>query len=129
MLRLLRVLVRHVQAHVVEPVNLHLLVDGARHDVARSQREAPVVLLHKLLTVGQAQNAAVAAHGLGDEVGGVRLAGMIEGRGVKLYELHVLHRGLGAVGHGYAVARGDVGVRRGGIHGAAAPRGQHRHAR
>ena len=52
------------------------------------------------------------------------LAGVIEGRGVELDELHVLHRGLGAVGHGDAVARGDVGVGRGGVDSPAAPRGK-----
>lgn len=35
------------------------------------------------------------------------LAGMIEARGVELYELHVLHRSLGAVDHCLAVAGGD----------------------
>ena len=45
MFRFLGVFVRHVQAYVVEAVNFHLLVYGARHDVARGERQTLVVLL------------------------------------------------------------------------------------
>ena len=128
-LRLLGVLVGHVEADVVEGVNLHLVVDGAGHDVARSQREAFVILLHELLAVGQAQDAAIAAHGLGDEVGRMGLGRVVEHGGVELHELHVLHLALGAIDHGDAVARGDVGVGGGLVDGSRAARGHERHLR
>ena len=105
---------------MVQPVYLHFLVDGAGHDVTRGQAEPFVIFLHELLAVRQAQDAAVSPHGLRDEVGRVRLAGMEEGGGVELHELHALHRAFGAVDHGNAVARGDVGVGGGGIDSSCA---------
>ena len=125
--RLVGRLVRHVQADVVQTVNLHLLVDGPRHDVARSQREPLVVLLHERLAVRQFQHAAIAAHRLGDQIRRVRLLRVVQHRRVELHEFHVLHRRLRAVGHRDAVARGNDGVRRRQIHRAAAARAQHRH--
>ena len=99
-----------VQAEVVEAVNLHFLINGARHDIAGREGEPAVVFLHELLAVGQAQDAAVAAHGLRDEIGGMRFAMVVEGGGMKLHELHILHGGFGSVGHGDAVARGDIRI-------------------
>ena len=118
---------RNVEANVVDAVYLHLLVDGARHDVARSQRETLVVLLHERLAVRQAQYAAVATHRLSDEERGVSLARMVERRGVELHELHVLHRALGTIYHRLAVARSDDGVGCGLVDGAAAARAHQRH--
>ena len=109
-----------VEADVVEAVNFHLLVDGSGHDVAWCQRQALVVFLHELFAVGQAQYAAVAAHGLGDEVGGMGLALMEEGGGVELHKLHVLHSAFGAIDHGLAVAGGNDGVGGSLIDGSAA---------
>ena len=94
---------RNVKAHVVDAVYLHLLVDGTRHDVARSQREALVVLLHERLAVRQAQYATVATHRLSDEERRVSLARVIERRRVELYELHISHRTLGTVNHRLAI--------------------------
>ena len=47
MLCLLRVLVGHVKTNMVDAVNLHLLVYGTSHDVARSKAQAFVVFLHE----------------------------------------------------------------------------------
>ena len=110
---------------MVNAVNLHLFVDGTCHDVTRSQRESLVVFLHETLSVGQTQDASVAAHGLGDEVGGMRLVGVMQHRGMELYELHVGHRSLGAIHHGDAVARSDDGVRGCQVHGSATSRAHH----
>ena len=110
-------------------MNLHFLINGARHDIAGREREPAVVLLHKLLAVGQAQDAAVAAHGFGDEIGGMRFAMVEGGGGVELHELHILHGGFGPVGHGNAVARGDIRIGSCGIHSADAACGQYGDAR
>ena len=126
-LGLLGVLVRDVEADVVQSVNLHLAVDGAGHDVARGQREPFVVLLHELLAVRQAQDAAVAAHSLGDEVGRMRLLRVEEHGGMELHELHVLHLSLGAIDHSYAVAGSNVGVGGRGIDGSRAACCHERH--
>ena len=48
---------------------------------------------------------------------------------MELYELHVLHGCFGAIGHGDAVARGNVRVGCRGIHRAAAAGGEHRDTR
>ena len=127
--RLLSVLHGHVEAHVVEAMDFHFMVDGPRHDVAWSQRLARIVLLHELAAVGQFEDSPVAAHGLGDEEGGMGLGGIVKNCGVELHKLHVLHGGLGAVGHGNAVAGGNLGIGGGGVDGSCAAGGHQRDAR
>ena len=104
MLCFLGILMRHVEIDMIFATLLHLAVDGAGHNVSRSQREARVVFLHELLAVEVAQHGAVAAHSFGDQETGA-IAGMEQRRGVELDELHVLHGTLGAIDHGDAVAR------------------------
>ena len=80
-------LVRDVEVHAVDAVLLDLEVDGARDDVARGELGARVVARHEALAVGQPQDAALAAHRLGDQERlGVRVE---EAGGVELDELHV----------------------------------------
>ena len=112
------ILVRHVEADMIQSVNLHLVVDGPCHDVARGEGEAFVVLLHELLSVRQAQHAAVSAHRLGDEEGRMGLRRIVEDGGVELYELHVLHGSLGPVDHCDAVSCGDHRIGGHGIDGS-----------
>ena len=71
------------------------------------------------LAVHCAEYATVATHRLSDEERGVSLARVVERRRVELYELHVLHRTLGAVHHGLAVAGGYDGVGGGLVDGSA----------
>ena len=127
-LGLLGVFVGHVEIHVVVAALLHLAVDGAGHHIARCKRQARIILLHKFLAAQVAQHGAVSAHGLGDEECGT-VAGMIEGCGVKLHELHVFHRALGAIDHGYAVASGDERIGGGAVHRAYAAGGHKGDAR
>ena len=117
--RLVGVLMSDVQTDVVDTMNLHLLIDGAGYDVTWCQGETFVIFLHKLLAIGQLEDATITSHGLGDEVGRVGLLGIVEHRGVELYKLHVGHCSLGAVDHGNAVAGGDDGVGGGQIDGSA----------
>ena len=126
-LGLFGILVSDVEAYVVESVLLHLLVDGTCHDVAWSQTQSLVVFLHEALAVGQAQDAAIATHGFGDEEGRMSLAWVEEGCGVELYELHVGHCSLGTIDHSLAVARGDHGVGSGLIDSSAAACAHHCH--
>jgi len=128
-LRFLGILMGDIQAYVVDAVDFHFVVDGACHDVARRQREALVILLHEFLAARQTQDAAIAAHGLGDEIGRMRLAGMVERRRVELDELHVLHFAFGPVDHGDAVAGRDVRIRRRLIHRPRSASGHQRHLR
>ena len=97
----------HVQADVVQSVNLHLLIDGTSHDVAWCQRQTFVIFLHETLTIGQAQYATIATHSLCNQEGRMRLAWRIESCGVELYKLHVLHSTLGAIDHSLTVACGN----------------------
>ncbi len=128
-LGLLRVFHRHVEANVVNAMYLHLVVYCSCHYVAWREREAWVIFLHELRSVGQLEHGSISTHGLGDEEGRVSLGWVVEHGGVKLHELHVLNRGLGAIGHRYAVASGYFRVRRGGIHGSGAASGHERDTR
>lgn len=121
---LLGVLVGDVEEDVVVAVELHLRVDGTGHHVAGSELQTAVILLHEALPLEVAQDAAVAAHGLGDEERGA-VAGVEKRRGMELYELHVLHRTLGAVDHGDAVAGGHKGICGGLVDGTHASGGHH----
>ena len=70
------------------------------------------------------EHAAFAAHRLADQKGlGL---GMIEAGGMELDELHVGDRRAGALGHGHAVAGGDVRIGGVEIDLAAAAGGQQR---
>ena len=122
MTRLFRVFMGDVETDMVDAMNLHLLIDGTRHDVTRCQRKAFVVFLHKLLAIRQLQDTAIATHGLGDEVGGMRLLRVMKHRGMELHKLHVCHRTLGAIDHGDAVASSDDRIRGGEINGPTATR-------
>ncbi len=102
---------------------LHFVVDGAGDDVAWRQLAPRVKTLHEGRAVGQAQDPAFAADGLGNEEGfGLR---MIEAGGMELVELHVGHAAAGAPGHGDAVAGGGIGVAGIEIDLAGATGGQH----
>jgi len=107
-------LVRDVQVHTVQPVPLHFVVDGARHDVARRQFGPAVVQQHEALAgcgAGrgrQQQPAAFAAHRLADQKAlGMRV---VQAGRMELDEFHVGHRAARAPGRGDAVAGGGVGV-------------------
>ena len=106
-LGLLRILMGNIQADMIQSVNLHLLIDGTGHDVARSQTQALIIFLHEALAVRQTQDAAVSTHCLGDEECRVGFSWMIEGCRVKLYELHISHRTLGTVNHRLAITGSD----------------------
>ncbi len=99
-------------------------LDGHRaadHVARRQVLHARRVALHEALAVGIAQDAAFAAHALGDQAAGAVDAGRVE-----LHELHVLQRQARAQRHAAAVA--GTGMRRGGgeIGAAVAAGGQHR---
>ena len=89
-------------------LSAHLGQHGAHHDVARGELALGVDARHEALAGGVAQQGALAAQRLGDQrrrrgVGG-------EAGGMELHELEVADRGAGAIGHGHAVAGGDLGV-------------------
>src|SRR5882757_2947506 len=67
-----------------------------------------MIALHEALAICVDEVCAFAAKSLAQEKTGS--AGLGEGRGVELIELHVGDRGTGAVSHGDAVSCGDGGV-------------------
>jgi hypothetical protein len=81
----------------------------ARATMSRGRQfGAAVVVRHEARAVRQAQQAAFAAQGLGDQEGlGVRV---VQAGRVELDELHVRHPAAGAPGHRHAVAGGRVGI-------------------
>ena len=103
-----RRLVADIQVQAVGAEALHLVVDGARDDVARGEVGARVETLHEGLAVRQQQLRALATQCLRDQEG-FRLAVVQAGR-MKLHELHVRHPAAGAPRHRDAVAGGDIRV-------------------
>ena len=120
MFGLLGILVGDVKAYVIDTVNLHLLIDGAGNDIAGSEREALVVLLHKLLAIRKSQDTTVAAHGLRDKIGGMGLRRIVERSGVELHEFHVLHDTFSTINHRYAIPRCNIRICGGGVDGTRA---------
>ena len=103
-----RRLVSDVQVYAVHAQALHLVVDGAGHDVPWGQLFAWVEARHEAFAVGQAQQGALAAQGFGDqETLGLRV---IQAGGVELVEFQVRHPAAGPPGHGDTVAAGAIGV-------------------
>ena len=97
-----------VQVDAVVAVGLHLVVDGARHDVAGGEILQRVVALHEGGAVAAPEDRTLAAHRLRDqERAGARV---VQGGRVELHELHVGHGRAGAVRHGDPVAGGNVRV-------------------
>ena len=115
MLGFLGVLVSHIKEHMVLAALLHLAIDGTCHNVARSEREAWVILVHEFLAGKVTQHTAIATHGLGNQECRA-VARVIEGGWVELDELHVLHGALSTIDHGNAVACGDERIGSGVIH-------------
>ena len=79
----------------------HGLIDGARGDVARSERTRGMEPLHEFLSVAIHEPAAFAAHRFRNQEAAVRRQ---QRRGMELHVLHVDAARAGAVGHGNAVA-------------------------
>jgi len=101
-------LVGDVEVHAVRAGLFHLAVNRARNHVARCERAAVVVFLHKRLHIGAHEFAAFAADGLGDEE--ILRLGMIQARGMKLDEFHIGDCRARTIRHGHAVAGRDVRV-------------------
>src|SRR5690606_15908676 len=98
-------------------------LDGhrTRHYVARGEvLVVRGVALHEALTIAVAQDAAFAAHALGDQAAGAVDAGRME-----LHELHVLQRQAGAGHQAAAVTGAGVGGGRAEIGAAIAAGGEH----
>ena len=78
------------------------------------------VALHEALAAGVAQDAAFAAHALGDQA-----AGAVDAGGMELHELHVLQAQPGAQRHAAAVAGAGMGRGRREVGAAVAAGRQH----
>ncbi|CAI8760512.1 hypothetical protein EMIT051CA3_10753 [Pseudomonas chlororaphis] len=101
-------LVADVQVHAIDTQALHFMVDGPGDDIPRRQFGTRVETRHEAFTVGQLQERALAAQGLGDqETLGLR---MVEAGRVELVELQVGHPAARTPGHGDAIATGAIGV-------------------
>ncbi len=113
---------RNIQEHTVRAALLHLVVDCARDDVAGRERFERMVFVHELHAIAILQNAALATDGFADqERFGFRV---IKARGMELDEFHVGDARSGSIGHGHAVAGGDIRVGRVEINFSATARGQ-----
>ena len=62
-----RGLARDVQQHMIRAGFFHLAVNRARHDVARCQRFQRMDGVHEFFAGERFQNAALAAHGFGNQ--------------------------------------------------------------
>ena len=97
-----------VQVDTLAAQALHLVVDGARDDIARGQFLPWVEARHEALPIRQDEARTLTAQRLGDQVGaGLRV---IEAGRVELHELHVRHPAAGTPGHGDAVTGRHIGV-------------------
>ena len=99
-----------VEVNALFAAAFHLGIDRAGDNVARGEFLLGVVELHEAAAAGVDEDAALAAHGFGDEEGFYR--GVVEAGRVKLDELHVRNGRAGAPGHRHAVAGGHIGIGR-----------------
>jgi hypothetical protein len=87
-------------------LSIRFKVNGARNHIAAGQVfDLGGVLLHEALATAIEQNAALAAHALGDEE-----AGGVEASGVELVKLHIFQRDAAPVANGGTIAGEAVGV-------------------
>ncbi len=104
----LRLEMRQVQINVRMPGLFHLANDGQAHHVPRGKFAARIVVGHEAPAVAVDQPGPGPARGLGDQVPAA--ACYIQHRGMELHELHVSQFRACAIGHGHAVAGGDLGI-------------------
>ena len=102
---------------------LQLLVDGARHDIARGQFRQGMIARHEPVVVSGHQVGPLPADGLRYQER-FRLR-MIETGGMELDELEVGQVGAGPVRHRHAVARRDIRIGGIGVDLPAAPGRDH----
>ena len=95
-----------IQIQVVHTCNLHLVVYGAGHNIAGSQRQTLIVLVHKLIPLEILQYCTCAAHGLSDEKSGL-FGGIVQRCGVELHEFQVAQHAPRPMHHCHPVAGGD----------------------
>ena len=114
------VLVRAAAAALLDFLVHRAADDVARREILRVRR----IALHEALAVAVEEDAALAAHSLGDQHAGPGDAGRME-----LPEFHVLQRKPRAGDHAEAVAGVDEGVGAGGENPSGAARGEHRRFR
>ena len=91
-----------IEKNAIQAALFHFEVDGASHNVARSQFGAIVVLRHEAGAVWQAEQTALATNCLRNQEG-LGLWVIKAGR-MELNELHIGHPAPCTVGHGNAVS-------------------------
>ena len=117
MLGLFRIFMRHIEAHMIDCMNLHLIIYRTSHYITRSQGQARVILMHKLLTVRQPQNTSVSAHRFSNQISRVCLFGIEQTRWVELHKLHIFDHSFGTIDHGDTVSGSDLRIGGRGIDG------------
>ena len=100
------IFVGDVQIYMVVSAVLHLVVDGACHDVTGSERKTGIIFLHELFAVHCTQYTSVTTHCFCYQERRA-VSRMIQGGRVELYKLHILHRTFGTVNHGDTVSGSD----------------------
>src|SRR2546423_8595468 len=101
--------------------------DSPGHNIAWRKLAGLVIFGHETVQLGIAQHCAFTAQGLREKK--VRGILYVQGRRMKLYELHVTDLGAGAMRHGDSVSGGYGGVFGVAVNLASAARGQqHRRA-
>ena len=100
--------VADVEIDTVVATGLQLAVDGPGHGVAGGQVAALVVFVHEVAALAVDEAAAFAAHRFGDQK--IFGLGMKEAGRMELDEFQIGHPGPGPIGHGDAVAGGDIGI-------------------
>jgi len=100
--------VADIEKQAVCAKTLHLMIDGACHDIPGCQFGQWVETVHETAAIRQPKYSPFTAQCFGDQKGfgmGVEQTG-----GVELDELHVGHPAAGAPGHGDTVSGRDVRV-------------------
>mmetsp|Transcript_26766 Transcript_26766/g.69375 ORF Transcript_26766/g.69375 Transcript_26766/m.69375 type:complete len:520 (+) Transcript_26766:504-2063(+) len=120
-------LVGNVKPDMRVSSGFHLVVNGARHNVAWRQLQAVIVLGHEPFALQVQQVATLSADGFGNQEAHRRSARVVQPCRVKLDKLHVGNGSVCPVCHGNAISGGHRGVGRVGIHLTAAAAGQKRH--
>ena len=112
MLGFFRILMRHIKAHMIDSMNFHLVINRTCYNVTRGERKTRIIFLHKLLAVGQTQDASVSTHSFGNEVCRMRLFGIKQTRRMELNKLHIFYYTFSTIDHRYTITSSYLGVRR-----------------
>ena len=97
-----------IEVHAISPETLHLMVNGTRHDIPRSQFSTRVEVWHETATIRAAQIGAFSAQSFGQQK--ITCLWMVQTSRMELVKFHVGHAAACTPRHSDAITGGNIWI-------------------